>query len=549
VRPRPVIWHLVRFALGLAGPVLVLAAGLAYWHASSEEKRLGQDSKRIMREAASAIEREFEMLGDLAELISISPDLIMSDYVGLHTALRQSRLPREGVWVVVRGAEGHQVLNTSLDPGKPLPTAKNPQRHGGVIGRGQVHVSDLFTGHDGRWVISVTTPAPDGFHSVSVAVTPDYLRRKLEAIQAPQGWILTTNDRTGRVAGRTASHAQFVGSPQSPAGRAETKDVPPGQEGAWKDVVTLEGRPVIGHYKRLASSGYLVSTAILPEVYRAPYQRLIAFLVAIILAIAVASAIMAYITGTELSRAIGRLTYKAQALRRLEVLEPQQFATSITEINGVAMAMRDAAISLRDQQTRRNLMVDELNHRVKNTLATIQSIARRTFHTVEPGLYQRFEGRLFALSHTHSLLTMSEWRGASLRDIVKAETAMYDGQVFAEGPEIVMPPRAAIALGMALHELVTNASKYGALSVIDGHVDVKWSISVVVEGEDSLRLEWREIGGPEVEPPKRPGFGTRLIEASLEREMQGKLRYDYETGGLWLEVDIPCEANRIVKGC
>jgi two-component sensor histidine kinase len=549
VKSRPVIWHLVRFALGIAGPVLVLAAGLAYWHASSEERRLGQDSRRIMREAASSIEREFEMLGDLAELISISPDLVMSDYVGLHTALRQSRLPREGVWVVVRGAEGHQVLNTSLDPGKPLPATNNPQRHGGVIGRGQVYVSDLFAGHDGRLVISVTTPAPDGFHSVSVAITPDYLRRKLEAIQAPQGWILTTNDRTGRIAGRTAGHAQFVGREQSPPGRAETKDVPPGQEGTWRNVTTLEGRPVIGHYKRLANSGYLVSTAILPEVYRAPYQRLVAFLVAIIVAIAVASAIMAYLTGTELSRAIDRLTYKARALRKLEVLEPQQFVTSITEINSVAMAMRDAAIALRDQQARRNLMVDELNHRVKNTLATIQSIARRTFHTVEPELYRRFEGRLFALSHTHSLLTMAEWRGASLKDIVKAETAMYDGQIFADGPEIIMPPRAAIALGMALHELVTNASKYGALSVIDGHIEVKWRISAVVEGEESLKLEWREIDGPEVELPKRPGFGTRLIQASLEREMQGTLRFDYETGGLWLEVDIPCGVNGIAQGC
>src|SRR5690606_5294544 len=132
-----------------------------------------------------------------------------------------------------------------------------------------------------------------------------------------------------------------------------------------------------------------------------------------------------------------------------------------------------------------------------------------------PGFRQAFEARLIALSSTHNLLTNIAWKSASLRDLLEAElTAYVEGGpalVTSDGPDVRLRPAEATSLGMAFHELTTNAVKYGALSVADGCVSVSWDVTGGPDGE-RLRITWRERGGPRVEPPKRRGFGSRLIE-------------------------------------
>jgi PAS domain S-box-containing protein len=190
------------------------------------------------------------------------------------------------------------------------------------------------------------------------------------------------------------------------------------------------------------------------------------------------------------------------------------------------------------------LLINELNHRVKNTLASVQAIAFQTLRGEMPlaEARARFEARLMALSAAHNLLTEENWVGASLERVVKDSTehlAGDCGRFDVDGAPLRLAPRAALALAMALHELGTNAAKYGALAAEGGRVSIAWT----VDGE-RLRLSWRESGGPPVAEPSRRGFGSRLIERGLEADLGGAAALHFEPSGLRCEIEAALSAIR-----
>ncbi len=192
---------------------------------------------------------------------------------------------------------------------------------------------------------------------------------------------------------------------------------------------------------------------------------------------------------------------------------------------------------------RQRLMIDELNHRVKNTLATVQSIAMQTARAnAEPERFaESFQARLLALSHTHDLLTRSHWEGADLHAILEHEMAAHgQNRVLLNGPVVELKPSATVALGMIFHELATNAAKYGALSAPDGRVTVDWAR----DAEGRLRVAWTESGGPRVTAPTRKGFGSRLIERSVKHDLGGDLAANFDPDGLSVIMTFSTEAGR-----
>ncbi|HEY7005737.1 MAG TPA: MEDS domain-containing protein [Sphingomicrobium sp.] len=176
------------------------------------------------------------------------------------------------------------------------------------------------------------------------------------------------------------------------------------------------------------------------------------------------------------------------------------------------------------------LLLNELNHRVKNTLATVQAITAQTLKNANdlPSAREALDQRICSMAKAHDLLRSREWASADLADIVdRALEAFAVAQIDVSGPSVEVSPRHALALSMALHELATNAAKYGALSVSGGHVDVRWTV------ENGLfRLDWRESGGPTVGEPAQKGFGSRLLERLLVRDLGGEIRLDYDPAGL-----------------
>ena len=189
------------------------------------------------------------------------------------------------------------------------------------------------------------------------------------------------------------------------------------------------------------------------------------------------------------------------------------------------------------------LLLNELNHRVKNTLAVIQSIASQTFRgaAATPEARQAFESRLTALAAAHDLLTRQNWEAASLRQVID-ETGIGCGagtdRMRIEGEDVRLPARTAVSIAMALHELCTNAVKYGALSTERGMVVVAWEVHQV-DGAGRLRLSWTESGGPPVALPKRRGFGSRMIERGLAVELGGTVELQFLPEGVRCLVDAP----------
>lgn len=197
----------------------------------------------------------------------------------------------------------------------------------------------------------------------------------------------------------------------------------------------------------------------------------------------------------------------------------------------------------RQADQRQKLLIDELNHRVKNTLATVQSLAWQAARSGMPPqvAQERFQERLLALSRTHNLLNETHWEGASLKMILETELQPYlasPSRIQLNGPELQLPPKTVVVLGMAFHELATNAAKYGALSTGSGQVQVRWRAER--QGHDIvLALEWCERGGSVIEAQPSPGFGSRLLRQTITGELDGQLDLRYERDGMCCAIVVP----------
>jgi two-component sensor histidine kinase len=208
--------------------------------------------------------------------------------------------------------------------------------------------------------------------------------------------------------------------------------------------------------------------------------------------------------------------------------------------DGMGIVFRDVT-ELKHAEAHRELLINELNHRVKNTLTMVQAIATQTFKGVDAGARDDFEQRLLTLSNVHSLLTDESWESAELHAVIRASLRPHLGsareRLSFEGPNLRLRPKGAVALSMALHELATNALKYGALSVDGGSVSLTWTTH-----DRRFRLRWQEAGGPVVRPPARTGFGSRMIERGLSAELQGEVRIDFRVDGVVCTIDAPLES-------
>jgi len=224
------------------------------------------------------------------------------------------------------------------------------------------------------------------------------------------------------------------------------------------------------------------------------------------------------------------------ALVRTETGQPDYFVSIIDDISYRKAAEAEQA----RYQDHLRLLINELNHRVKNTLATVQSMASQTLRgESDPAVaFEKFEARLMGLAEVHDVLTRERWSGASLLEVaeraLKPFASQATGQVMIRGPEVWLTPGAALTLALVFHELATNAVKYGALSSEKGRVDLAWTFDAA---SDALGVSWAESRGPKVAPPTRSGFGSRLIQRALTGELHGKADMAFEETGLVCRLD------------
>ncbi len=207
----------------------------------------------------------------------------------------------------------------------------------------------------------------------------------------------------------------------------------------------------------------------------------------------------------------------------------------------------------RRAEERQHLLLHEIAHRVKNTLATVLALATLTARTTSDVASYRDKliDRVQGMAKTHDILTANNWEGAALRDVIANEVAPYDDdaqrRIRLHGPDVDLAPRAAVAVGMMVHELTTNAAKYGSLSAPGGLLDVSWSLDSS-GAAPRLDLVWTERGGPRVSTPKGPGFGSTLIQRGLVRELDAQVEFDYAPAGLTFRLSMPMPARETGLG-
>jgi len=208
---------------------------------------------------------------------------------------------------------------------------------------------------------------------------------------------------------------------------------------------------------------------------------------------------------------------------------------------GVVCYFRDISAYVRARQ-QRELLINELNHRVKNTLATVQSVAAQTLkgNTVPATVRSALESRLLSMAGAHDVLTQQNWEGADLRNIVEKALSPFMAprrEFDVDGPDIRLLPKSALAVAMAVHELATNAAKYGALSNGSGRISVQWAVAE--QDAPHLQIVWTETGGPKVAAPSSKGFGSRLIERGLAGQLGGEAVIDYRETGVVCRIMAP----------
>ncbi|WP_312895248.1 sensor histidine kinase [Microvirga sp.] len=547
LRPRSITGHLRLYALALTFPILLTSSFIGWAYLRQEGQRINSLAERQAHAVALQIDSRLAAFQATLNVFSASPTLLEGDMDDFRSRLEQTDHPSD-VWFTVRDENGQQLLNTRTPRGARLPAFRG-RGDPVIFTEGRSYTSDLIWAPvTNQWAVTLSVPVrvPAVTGKVRFALTTGvpaaYFRKLLDDV--PQGWIAAINDREGKILARSKAHDQSVGKSMARSGWEITKDVPPGQGGLWQDVYTLEGTKVVGAYYRMESTGWLIGVSALPEVYEAPRRNIIAIgltllVMALLLALALAS-----LMGQRITKAIAVLQVKAAAMRDMKVIDVPN--TSLDEVNTVAAIMRNTAQILRKRQDQQTILIQELNHRVKNTLATIQAISRMTIRSSHDmaAFEEVFSARLLALSGTHNLLTETAWSGVELRELLTKELEPFRGgpHLLLSGPAVTLTSKVAIALGMAIHEMATNATKHGALQASGGSVRISWSVA-----DGILALKWQERCGHPIVPPSRQGFGSRLIQQTIVRELQGTVDMIYNNDGLHATFTIRLSVDDSIK--
>jgi two-component sensor histidine kinase len=332
----------------------------------------------------------------------------------------------------------------------------------------------------------------------------------------------------GRIVARWRGEPAHLGRPMPDPARTAIVSTP---EGVWHGT-NLDGERVAVVHTASALSGLTVGVGITAAALAEPLRRSALLLGPALLVLLGLVALATLLVARRIGGPVASLGAAAAALA--EGRPPPRLATPVAEVNAIATAMADAGETRRAAEAQRDLLVRELHHRVKNLLATAQSLASISARSSRDpaGFAQQFGDRLRALARTHTLLLEEPGGAVTLAALVTAVVAPYRmglGRIAIDGPEVRLPVEAAVPIGMVLHELATNAAKYGALSLPDGRLQIAWRI----EAPSRLVLDWTERGGPPVAgAPARQGFGTQLLRRALAGLPGGEVATEWRAEGL-----------------
>lgn len=527
--PSTVARRLLFMALTLAAPAILLMGALVANQYAEGQRRFATQLTSMTRALSLATDRQIGQGQSVLQGLAVSPALAEGDLATFEKQAREAVVGREG-WIVLM-SQDRQWINTRVPPGAPTPVSPLTPQTWREMTTGKSNVSNLIPRPKGGPIIGVNMPVlvKGRLYVLGYMQRPAAFHALMSAQVFPDSWTASIVDRNAALVARSRDQDKMLGKHASPDMR---KAMAQANEGVIR-THTLDGVQTLSAFSRSPTYGWTFIVGVpRKELNRAVLGSLGPALVgaAIMIALGVAAAVG---FSRPISRDVRGLVGEAEALAAGAPLDPapshlQEIAEVRGSLRAAAEILRSREAEARQAAERQQLMINELNHRVKNTLVVVQSLARHSLRDGgELGLSQ-FNDRIHALASAHDLLTRRSWEGADLGEMLAETLQPYAAQVTLDGPALPLSPNAAVALAMIFHELATNASKYGALSRETGQVSVAWRR----EGRTQAVVVWRERGGPAVSPPQRKGFGSRLIAASLKGELAGSAEFDYAPEGL-----------------
>jgi two-component sensor histidine kinase len=482
----------VRLALLVAGtmlPLIIFMVGIIFHNYLQDRKAA---TTRVLQTVGSirlTLDAEIQRVTGGLQVLAMTDTLKKGDFDAFRRiALGFIEQYSNGGVLLVADHDGRMLFSSLSADSASLPMRNNREIVERVFRTKRPQYSNLYVGAVRKTQI-VTVEVPvlrDGEVIYDVSFTPpiETLQRILESQRPGSDWTLSLLDANGIVFGRVPNPQENFGKLATPsilnAMLAKSEAVLP--------TLSLDGQHLMAGFVHSPLTGWIIAAGVSERSLAEPLWR----------NLAIASVIGAMLLAI-----------------------------------GLAFALRMATTIARGEMLH-DLLIEELNHRVKNTLAILQAIAMQTFRGATRVEREKFEGRLGALAEAHNLLSQERWQGSELTEVLSRVLQPFvlnnPERVKMRGPRVPLSPRVALVLSMIVHEIATNAAKYGALSNDRGAVVIDWEI--LEDTPNKLRLIWTEAGGPPVVAPVQRGFGSRLIERSARDQLGGDATVDFLPHGV-----------------
>jgi two-component sensor histidine kinase len=505
---------LILLAAAVSLPLLALATA-AIWQMNSAASARAEDQLQMQADVlARAVDREFAAAAAVVRTLAGSAALARGDFAGFRGEIEVAARQWPGGIIGLTGPDGFLTMTTLLPVTTPMPKlmgTNTAARQALVTGR--TEISGLYRGQvSGLQQVAVATPAEvraegaePARYAVSIVLPYQTFVPLLAGKGMPPGWTATLMDRRGTVVARsTAAEVHVTRTPMQPFLDAIAQR----DDGVLRAERRDGGGPVVIAFSRAPDSGYVTAATVPETVFSASLRQALMQLAIWGLLLTLLGVGLAVLLGARIVAAIHALS--APDLRA-------SGTPRFREVDEIATRLAEA-------ERWRVLLMAEMNHRVKNTLMTVQALAAQTLKSTrdDPERFsQEFGARLAALARAHDLLTTTGWQTTEIEAVVAAGlepwlTGPTRQLRVSYGPSFQVAPRQAQALVVALHELATNAGKYGALSVPGGWVGLHCALAP----DGTAAIDWTENGGPPlVNPPSRRGFGSRLLERALPNDL------------------------------
>lgn len=483
----------MRLALLVAGttlPLIIFATVIVLNNYEQDRKDASQRVLETVRSIRLVLDAEIQRMTGGLQVLSLTDSLRNGDFTNFRRIALGflDQYGKDGV-VLVADREGRQLFSSVTPDAASLPLRNNREIVERVFATKSPQYSNLFIGAvKKRLIVTVEVPVlRDGevLYDISFSPPIEIFQALIEKQRPSQDWTISIFDGEGVNFARVPNPQETVGKRASPTLYAAMFRGPE----ATLHTVSLEGVSLITTFARSSLSGWTVAAGIAESSLVGPLWRSLA-----------------------ITSVIG----------------------GVLLLTGLAFAVRMATTIARGEMLH-DLLIEELNHRVKNTLAILQAIAAQTFRSASKAEREKFEGRLGALAEAHNLLSKEKWQGSELQDVIGRVLQPYllnnAERMRIAGPRVPLSPRLAVVLSMILHEIATNAAKYGALSNDSGIIVLDWEVTPE-SGKPKLRLIWTETGGPHVSAPVQRGFGSRLIERSARDQLGGVATVDFLPRGV-----------------